>query len=416
MAWSYSALTNLLAEDGRADLLDQIDNSTCLVDWKQLPGQQKNPGKVFEKMVKPEQVGRVQVDNSSMDNVHFQADGGTRVAATQLTYASGNYGYAILAGDLFFPEGILKVAQGGDGIDLYESAISKAGGQFARQSERALIDSGLAAAENSETLGTNVVVEVDDVSGFRPGGMSVDIYASDGTTVKQLGATTGAVVSDGDGTGSVVIVTLTSNLVAGDRIFIAGSGGASTLTSSIRNVAIRDIVNSSIALYNGLAAGDQPAGTLDSTTTAWSNAAGKRLIQRIFADSGSSPDAIVVHPFQAQKIYESQNPNLRFNTGDTLDVYGPTMKFDACNVFVTNNAKPKSAMFLNTKAHVTKLHVFWEPSPSRDGGMTGAGWSKESLQLSEVSFGFKLFLSMGINLRVERRNAHGMFTALNAAF
>lgn len=415
MAFSYSALVNLLAEDGRADLLDQIDNSVTIVDWKQMGSAKKNPGKVFSKMLRPEEVGRVQIDNSSMDNIHFQQDGGTRTAATQLTYASGTYGFSIIAGDLEFPQGITQVARGGNGIDLYDSAIAKSAAQFARQSERALINHELAATENSETLGANVTVEVDDVSGFRPGGMLVDIYASDGTTLKQAGAVTGAVTSDGDGTGSVVITSLTSNLVAGDRLFIAGSGGAAALASSLRCVNIRDIVNSSIALYSGLNAADQPAGTLDSTTTAWSNAAGKRMNQRILADSGTAPDAILVHPFQAQKIYESQNPNLRFSTGDTIDMYGPTMKFDGCQVFVSNNAKPKSAMHLNTKEHITKLHVFWDPAPAGDGGKN-VGWSRDALQLSQINFSWKLFLSLGMNLRVTRRNAHGLFTNLNAAF
>ena len=52
MAFSYSALTNLLAEDGRDDLLDQIDNETVIVDWKMPEGGRKNPQKVFEKMLR----------------------------------------------------------------------------------------------------------------------------------------------------------------------------------------------------------------------------------------------------------------------------------------------------------------------------------------------------------------------------
>ena len=415
MAFSYSALTNLLAEDGRDDLIDQIDNETTIVDWKMPEGGKKNPTKVFAKMVRPEEVGRVQIDNSGMTNVAYQVDGATRNAAVQLTYASGNYGFSIITGDLEFPAGILQVARGGNGIDLYMEAMGKAARQLARTSERAVIDHSLAAVEGTESIGSNVVVEIDDISGFRTGGGLVDIYASNGTTVKQLNAVTGALVDDGDGTGSIVITNLTANLVAGDLMYLAASAGGATPAGSVRNVNIRDIMNSSVALYSNLAVSDQPAGTLDSTTTAWGNAAGKRMIQRIFAQCSQSPDVILAHPYQVQKIYESQNPSLRFAPGDTLDTYGPNMKFDGCTVIQSNSAKPKSAMFLNTKEHVTKMHVFWEPQPQTDGGKNG-GWSRESLQLSQVNFSWKLFLSMGFNLRVPRRNAHGMFTNLNAAF
>lgn len=414
MAFSYSALKDLLAEDGRDDLIDQVDNSTVLVDWKMAEGGAKNSAKVFEVMRLAEEVGRVQIDNSGYANQGFQVDGGTRRAAKQLTYASGTYGFTILSGDAEFPEGITRVARGVYGIDLYQQAMQKAGAQMSRLSERALINHELAATENSESLGSSVTVEVDDVSGFRPG-MICDIYASDGTTVRQLNAEISSITDDGDGSGAIVIVSLTSNLSAGDRLFIAGAGGDSAPTSGLRCVNIADMSDSAVALYSGLAVGDQPSGILDSSTTAWSNAAGKRMIQRIFTQCGESPTHILVHPYQMQKIYESQNPNLRFANGDTMDTYGPRMKFDSCDVVQTNTQKPKRADFLNARPYVSKLHVFWEPSPSVDGGKNG-GWSRESLQLSQVNFSWKLFLSCGINLRVPRRNAHGSMSNLNAAF
>lgn len=413
MAFSYSALKDLLAEDGRDDLIDQVDNSTVLVDWKMAEGSQKNKAKVFETMRLAQEVGRVQIDNSGYANQGVQVDGGTRRAAKQLTYASGTYGFIVYAGDAEFPEGITRVAQGGYGIDLYQSAMTKAGAQMSRLTERGLINHELAATENTESIGSNVVVEVDDISGFRPG-MICDIYASNGTTVRQLDAEISAVTDDADGTGSVTIVSLTANLSVGDRLFIAGSGGSAAPTTQ-RNVNIADVTNSAIALYSGLSASDQPAGVLDSTTSAWSNAAGKRMIQRIFTQCGEAPTHILVHPFQQQKIYESQNPNLRFANGDVMDQYGPRMKFDSCDVVQANTQKPKRADFINAKGHVSKVHVFWEPSPSVDGGKNG-GWSRESLQLSQTSFAWKLFLSCALNLRVPRRNAHGAMTNLSAAF
>ncbi len=416
MAWTLAAMTNLLAEDGRDDLIDQIDNECTITDWKMPEGGKKNPKKVFSRMVRPDEVGRVQIDNSGMTNITYQVDGGTRGTAVQLTYASGNYGFCIKTADLEFPIGILNTARGGNGIDLYTEAVAKAGRQLGRDAERSTIDHSLAATENAETLGANVVVEIDDISGFRTGGGFVDIYASNGTTVRQLNAVTGALVDDGDGTGSIVIVNLTSNLSAGDLIYLAASVGGATPAGSVRNVNIRDIFNAAVALYSNLAVADQPPGVLDTTTTAWGNAAGKRMIQRVRAQTSSSPDVLLVHPYQAQKVYESQNPGIRFNKGDTLDVYAPTVQFDSCDVIECNSQKPRTATFLNTKEHVTKMHVFWDPAPQMGGGNVGGSWSREALQLSQINFSHKLFLSLAFNLRVPRRNAHGMMTALNAAF
>jgi len=415
MAFSYSALKDLLQEDGRDDLIDQVDNSTALVDWKMTDDGPKNQAKVFEVM-RSTDVGRVQVDNSGFASQGFAVDGGNRRTAAQATYASGTYGYAILEGNAEFPEGIVRVARGGDGIDLYEQAMAKLGRQFARLTERAVLGHELAKPENSETLGANVVVEVTSIAGFQIGGL-VDIYASDGTTLKQANAEVSVITDDGDGTGAVTIVNLTSNLLNTDRIFIAGSGGANAVASAStpRCVNLQDVTTSGIALYAGLAAGDQPAGTLDSTTTSWSNASGKRMMQRIFRACGEKPTHLIVDPYQEQKIYESQNPTLRHAPGDTLDQYAPRMEFDGCPVVVTNAQNSKRVDFVNAKAYSAKLHVFWEPSPTGDGGKS-AGWSREALQLSQTKLAWTLFCSAGINMRVPRRNAFGAMSNLNAAF
>lgn len=419
MAFSYNALKDLLQEDGRDDLIDQVDNSTALVDWKMTDDGPKNQAKVFEVM-RSTDVGRVQVDNSGFASQGFIADGGNRRTPAQATYASGTYGYAILSGDAEFPEGIVRVARGGDGIDLYEQAMAKLGRQFARLTERAILGHELASPENSETNGSNVVVEVTSIAGFQIGGL-VDIYASNGTTLKQADAQVTAITDDGDGTGAVTIATLASTVGGGilntDRIFLAGSDGANAVASAAtpRCVNLQDVTTSGVALYAGLSATDQPSGTLDSTTTSWSNASGKRMMQRIFRACGEKPTHLICDPYQEQKIYESQNPTLRHAPGDTLDQYAPRMEFDGCPVVVSNAQNSKRVDFVNAKAYSAKLHVFWEPSPTGDGGKS-AGWSRESLQLSQSRLSWILFCSAGINMRVPRRNAFGAMSNLNAAF
>jgi hypothetical protein len=415
MAFSYSALKDLLAEDGRDDLLDQVENSTALVDFKMADDGAKNQNKVFEVM-RSTDAGRVQVDNSGFASGGFVSDGGTRRVAKQGTYASGTYGYAMLALELEYPEGIVRVARGGDGIDLYEQAMAKGGRQFARMAERAIVGHELALPENAETAGSNVVVEVTSIAGFQVGGL-VDIYAANGTTLKQSDAEVTVVTDDGDGTGAVTIATLSTNLLTTDRIFIAGSNGANAVASAStpRCVNLQDITTAATAMYAGLAAADQPSGTLDSTTTSWSSAAGKRLMARVFRACGEKPTHLIADPYQEQKIYESQNQTLRHSPGDTLDAYAPRMEFDGCPVVVCNSQNSKRVDFVNAKKHSAKLHVFWEPSPVGDGG-SSAGWSRESLQLSQSRHAWWLPISSGLNMRVPRRNAFGAMNNLSAAF
>ena len=130
---------------------------------------------------------------------------------------------------------------------------------------------------------------------------------------------------------------------------------------------------------------------------------------------GEKPTHLICDPYQEQKIYESQNPTLRHAPGDTLDQYAPRMEFDGCPVVVSNAQNSKRVDFVNAKAYSAKLHVFWEPSPTGDGGKS-AGWSRESLQLSQSRLSWILFCSAGINMRVPRRNAFGAISNLNAAF
>jgi hypothetical protein len=415
MAFSYSALKDLLSEDGRDDLLDQVDNSTALVDFKMADDGVKNQNKVFEVM-RSTDVGRVQVDNSGFASQGFVSDGGNRRSPSQGTYASGTYGYAIIGSDAEFPEGIVRVARGGDGIDLYEQAMAKLGRQFARLIERAVLGHELANPTATASIGSNVSVTVSSIAGFQIGGL-VDIYATNGTTLKQADAAITAITDAGDGAGTITIASLTTALLTTDRFFLAGSNGANAVASAstTRCVNLQDVTNSAIALYAGLAAGDQPAGTLDSTSTSWSNAAGKRMMQRIFRACGEKPTHLICDPYQEQKIYESQNPTLRHAPGDTLDQYAPRMQFDGCPVVVTNAQNSRRVDFVNAKSYSAKMHVFWEPSPTGDGGKS-AGWSRESLQLSQARHSWILFCSAGLNMRVPRRNAFGAMSTLNAAF
>lgn len=415
MPFSKTTLVDLCSEFGRDELIQQADLETVIVDLRQMPGERKNPAKIFELLKKPTEFGRVNVINGGLPNQGFTSDGATRRAPQQGTPVAGKYSYAILEGDIEFNEGTTRVVRGGDGIDAAMEQIRQAGMSAGRITERALINHELATGEAVEAIGSNVVCEVDDISGFRPG-MICDIYASDGTTVRQLDAAITTITDDGDGTGSVTISSLAANLSIGDRYFLAGSGGGAAPSGTNRCINIADISNQSNAMYSGVTITDQPPGTLDSTTSAWSNPAGERMMNRVFVKCSDKPTHLLVHPFQRQKIFEGQNPTLMFRPSDTLDVYGSRMLFDGAEVVVSNNQKPKRVDFINAKALSAQVHEFWEWSPTTDGGKSSGGWNREAMQLSQNRHSWIIFTSMGLNMRVPRRNAFGAMTNLNAAF
>jgi len=127
---------------------------------------------------------------------------------------------------------------------------------------------------------------------------------------------------------------------------------------------------------------------------------------------GEKPTHLIVHPYQAQEIYESQNQTLQFRSGDTLDVYGPRMTFDGAEVIECNNQNENRIDFVNARAHAMQVHEFWGFSPIDGSGKNGR-WAKESLQLMHDRHSLTLFLNGAYNLRVTRRDAHGAMTGLD---
>jgi len=320
--------------------------------------------------------------------------GATRRAARSSTPKAGNYQHAMFEQDVDFDEDIVRLGDTDGGIEATMAQLKIAGASFARLLERAFIGHKLSTVNQVVGVGSAVTINVNVVAGLRP------MEITD-------------VVDNGDGTGTITVASLSPVSAVNELLFIAGSGGTANPfnVDPVRPVNLQDITGVGVILYSGLALADQPAGLLETGETSWSNRAGRRIMARLSTSVGEKASHILVHPYQAQEIYESQNQSLQFRPGDTLDVYGPRMTFDGAEIVECNSQNEDRIDFINARSHAAQVHEFWGPSPTDANGKDGR-WSKESLQLSQDRHSLTLFLSAAYNLRVTRRDAFAAMTGL----
>jgi hypothetical protein len=412
--FNRAALTTLLAEHGRDTLIDQGDYSTSIIDFGQIPGKdKKDAAKIFDKVPGKKPVGRVNPIKGGLASGGITKGGATRRAARSSSPKAGNYQHAMFEQDVDFDEDIVRLGDTDGGIESTMAQLKIAGSSFARLVERALIGHELSTCNEVEAIGSAKTVNMTLVAGLRPN-MLVDRYASNGTTLVQADMEITDVTDNGDGTGTATFATLTAATAVGERLFVAGSGGAGNpfAPDPVRPVNLQDITAVGVILYSGLALVDQPAGLLETGETSWTNRAGRKLMGRLQTGVGEKATHILAHPYMAQEIYESQNQSLQFRPGDTLDVYGPRMTFDGAEVVECNSQNETRIDFVNARSHAAQIHEFWAPSPTDSNGKDGR-WSKDSLQLSQDRHSLTLFLSAAYNMRVTRRDAFAAMTGLS---
>lgn len=412
--FNKAALTNLLAEFGRDTLIEQGDYSTALVDFGQIPGKdKKDSAKIFDKVPGRKPVGRVNPIKGGVASGGITQGGATRRAPRSSNPKPGTYQHVMFEQDIDFDEDIVMLGDLEGGIDATMAQLRIAGSSFARLLERALISHKLSNVNQVVGVGANVTVNVQVVAGLRPN-MLVDRYDAAGTTRIQANMEITDVVDNGDGTGVITVASLSPASAIGEQLFIAGSGGTGNPFASnpTRNVNLYDITAPGVVLYQGLTLADQPPGLLVTDEGSWSNRGGRRLMGRLSAGVNEKATHILVHPYQAQEIYESQNQSLQFRPGDTLDVYGPRMTFDGAEIVECNSQNEDRIDFINARSYAAQIHEFWGPRPTGSDGKAGP-WTKDSLQLSQDRHSLTLFLSAAYNMRVTRRDAFAAMTGLS---
>ena len=405
MAFSYSALQTAMQEVGRPLFFEQANMEAPLVDLKMAKGQ-KDRAKVFAMKKEPRSVISVTVKKGGYNSTAFVADGGARTQAAQLDHSIGKMGFAIIQGNIFFPEGITKVASGGEGIDLFKSAIESSGADFGRTLDRACIDHRLGGASGSAAAAA-VSLDVLDASGYRPGA-KVDQYNSAGTILEGSFAVTDVTVNaDGSGTLTIASPGLPGPVTTSSRFYLQGSGGAAAPGVGARTAPtnLADFTNVAVSCFPNLTATEQPAGTLDSTTTSLSNTKMRNMMTRVKTVSSKVVSHILVHPLNYERIENNQNPQLRFKKGDTQDVYGESLAFGKAQVVEDTNQGVAVVDFIHANENVAYMHEFWAAAPKK-------GWTKDALRESDTYVGDNLYITGGYNLVPRQRNAFGRMNAI----
>lgn len=406
MAFSYAALATAMQEVGRPLFFEQANMEAPIVDLKMAKGN-KDSAKVFAMKKEPRSVISVTVKKGGYSSTAFAADGGARTQAASIDHFIGKMGFTIIQGNIFFPEGITKVASGGEGIDLFRSAIESSGADFGRTLDRAHLDHRLSDASANALLAATTLL-VNDASGFRPGA-TVDQYDSAGATLQGSFIVSNVVMAaDGSGTLTVKAPGLPAAVTANStRFYLAGSGGAAAPGVGARTAMtnLADFTNSAVSCFPNLAAADQPAGVLDSTTVSVSNTKMRNLMTRVKTDSGHAVTHFVVHPLNYERIENNQNPQLRFAKGQKQDVYGESLAFGKAMVVEDTNQGVRVIDAVTSKESVAYCHEFWAAAPKK-------GWTKDALRESDTYVGDNLYITGGYNLVPRQRNAFGRMNAI----
>lgn len=408
MPFNYASLQTAMQEVGRPLFFEQANLEAPIVDFNMKQGAEKKRFKVFTKKSEPRSVISVTVKKGGYDSTRWAPDGGARPQASQLDHAIGKMGFCLVTGNIFFPEGITRVASGGEGIDMFKSAIESSGADFGRTLDRSHLDHRLGDASANAVLGATTLA-VRDASGYQPG-QTVDQFDSTGVTRAGSFVVSDVVINaDGTGTLTMRVPGLPAAVTADStRFYLAGSGGAAAPGVAGRNAMtnLGDFCNAAISCFSNLVAADQPAGFLDSTTTTLTNTKMKDAATMVRTRSSQTVDYIVVHPINETRIFNNQNPQLRFQENQTLDVYGnPMIAFDKATVVPDTNQGVRVVDFITASEQCAYLHEFWGVQPKK-------GWTKEALRESDAYIGDNLFVSGGYNLVPRRRNAFARMNAI----
>ncbi len=407
-----AAAQHLAAEYGRDDLIEGGDFSTALYDFGQVPGKdKKDDAKVFDKVVERTKFGRVNPVKGGLASGGFTQGGATRRAPKQSTPKAGFYFHKMIEQDVELNSDIANVLDGAGGVKAVQLQIRLAGASGARLIERSIIGHELTTLSEVEAIGAAKTINCSKVAGLRPN-MLVDRYASNGTTLVQADMEITDVTDNGDGTGTVTVADLTVASASGERLFIAGSGGASTPTGTKRSINIQDACSTLDPVYSGLSALDQAKGKLDSAGGSFTNRRGKRVNAALYRNCGAKATHLLVHPYQEQEVYEAQNPGLTYRPSDTMDPYGPRMLFDGAEVVICNNQDEDRVDFLNADEFAAEFHEFWAFRPSDYNGKDGS-WGRNAFKEMDDRHALVAHLTEAHNLRLTRPDAFGAMTGLD---
>lgn len=404
-----SELHDLTAEFGRPVVYQQARESQNIVDLKLPTGGRgggssamSGGGERFERPVKvkhkAEKVGTVQVKNGGVGSLGTTADAGTRRAASSLKLHKGKYDPVVVEGTIEFPGATVRVARGGDGIDIFEEVVPTFGRQFGMYYARSWLGSRIQTPAAGAAVAATTW-SITDSSGYLIG-EQVDIYTTADVFKETVRILDVSLTFD-----TAMTVTLQDPLVnavlSTDKIYLSGQGSSTTRLQSQLNA-----VDSTAAMYT-LTTTQFPSG-LTKSLPSWDNQSGRRMGDVLARASGERPTDIIANSVGASKIVNASVPQRRFADGK-MDPYGGWQPmFDGMPIIVDEQQSDTTLDFINRNK--CWVHCFYDFAPDNITGASSGSAGREALILNRQKYTYDLPMSGGFENVWEQRRAFGRFT------
>lgn len=412
----YQVLSELhdLADEFMRDLVTQqarmTQNLVDLTPPSQEAQSARPAGKRTERPISvkrnaKQQVGTVQVKNGGIGSLGTTADAGTRRAASAVKMFKGTYNPVIVEGTVEFPIASVRIAKGGDGIDLFEEQVKAFGSQYGVYLARSLLGSQVDnPLSNVSAAATSFTV--DDPSGYIIGEL-YDHYNAGGALVQSFRVSNVAIAFDLTATITVSAALTDAITAATDAIYLSGQGSSSTRLENLKNVC-----DSGTQMY-GLSTTNFPSGLAVSSVAAWGNSDGRRVMDVVAVQSGSRVSHLVANSIGASKIVNAAQSQIRHipGTSSELDAYGgySVPLFNGVPVIIDEQQASTTIDFIN--ADECFLHLFYDFGPDVAGGGQGE-MGRSSMRLSDTKYSYELPCSAAMEFVVKHRRAFARMTSL----
>lgn len=357
--------------------------------------------KVLEELDRPQEVGVINRKIDGDGSTGTIGDGATLPTPNSKDPDQATYLPTFIFSNMEFPRGAANLAKGGrDAVDYVFEKLDSTGRDCGATLDRNLFNPNVGVVAVAVVAG-DTTFAVADPSGYRPG-KQYDVY-NGSTFIESFVVKDVSIPATGNST-ITPVSALTQAWTTSYDVYMRGNGD-----STVRMTCLGD-VTAAASLYSKAVNDYDWSGVLDATTTTWTNAAGKKVIQRVARRRKKKPTAIVCNSVNEQRIADAMTTNVRHVSG-TMDIYGLKLAFNGLPVTVDENSADKDVWFLQKED--LKVHKFRGFAPDYD-SEEKKGMNRGALMISQTKFAYVVQVWGAFNLRVERRNGTGRMSALTA--
>jgi hypothetical protein len=271
-------------------------------------------------------------------------------------------------------------------VDFVAQQMSMTGKGLGRLRERQVINGGACAAPSAPVAAASSSFTVTDGSGFRPG-ESFDVY--NGSTFIETARC--SAVSFTVGTGAATVTLVGTNAFQWETaysIYTPSGAYSNALTSLVDACAAASLYGISNTAYDW-------GGNLVSSQGALDAPAVKDMLTAISVRSESEkPKAILAHPLNAQRLYDSMSDGIQYVGSGVMDQYGMSLKVAGVGVFESTNVPIADVFVVPEQGLMLRCWQDFEPE-------------MDDVSPSDTTFDYDWEINGLFNLRVEKRNSIG---------